>query len=153
MNNFDAELLSILETNGWSPDRRIEVDDKIKHLSDEGWEIFDAAKNFLTSFEGLPAFDRPLVEGYRIEFECLGADPYRGIVSGWENQWGKVYPVAVAQYMYSIYIDEAGRLMMTDIDEWMYVFGNDTNQSLKAIFMPKYNSKKYSLGRVDMDHD
>ncbi len=111
MTLFSPKTQHVLAASGWTPERCVDLSNIISQLSEEGFDIFEAALVVLQNIHGIKIRTPP---GGSIDFHAsIGLGTYDDIEPWMRAHRMRLYPPGDWS-SYTMYLDEQKRLYVTD---------------------------------------
>ncbi len=127
-------VVDLLLSSGWNYDRNIDISEMEKVLIENGYKVFDKAKNFLKEYGLLKIiFKNPRNNKYldTIEINPKSVGVYSSVISAYARHCSKaMVPIAsLPQQCMTICITEDGEFY-GGYDDWLLKLGNNFNEAL-----------------------
>ena len=131
---LSQEVKQFLKKFGWSDERKIDIKKQKTFLENEGYEVFESAQRFLSSFADI-RFEIPL-DHDKVHFDPIKAASNIFIenIKFYEERTGeKMIPVGENSYHYTLLLSISGK-MYAGFDDFLFLLGDDYESAIETLY-------------------
>jgi hypothetical protein len=110
LGDMSRRLVEVLAAQGWSPGRRVDVDEWAEEIEFDGLVVSDVARAFWQSFGGLTI--RPDRSGTILELDPTEVSGYDDAPVRWARRFGQSFcPIGVFNHSDGVWLGDRGAVL------------------------------------------